>query len=78
MNRMNQIKLKSLEKTKNFYLYELKKKDLTEKERTSYLLALKSIKKIIKEKERSGEKRKHKRSIAYDHKTVFQNSKSEH
>ena len=44
MNRMNNIKLKSLEKTKNFYLYELKKKDLTEKRRNEFLKAKKLLK----------------------------------
>ncbi len=75
MAGINNIKLKTLKQTRAFYNWELKKKSLTEKERASYLLALKSIEKIIKEKEESGEKRKHKRSIAYDHKTVFDNNK---
>jgi len=70
------IKLKALEETRSFYKVELKKKSLTEKERASYLLALKSIEKIIEEKEKSGEKGKHKIFIAYDHKTVFHNNKS--
>jgi len=39
-----------LKKTKKFYLWELKKEGLTESERSKYLLALKSIEKIIKEK----------------------------
>ncbi|MBA7525519.1 hypothetical protein ES705_17670 [subsurface metagenome] len=55
MTGINTIKLKSLEQTRNFYKWELKKKDLTEKQRNKYLLALKSIEKIIKEKELSGE-----------------------
>jgi len=76
MKNINNIKLKSLEQTKAFYLWELKKEGLTEKERASYLLALKSIERIIEEREKSGEKRKHKKFIAYDHKTVFQNNKS--
>jgi len=59
MARIGNIKLRSLEKTKNFYLWELKKEGLTESERSKYLLALKSIKKIIQEKEKSGEKEKH-------------------
>jgi len=53
MDRMNQIKLKTLEKTKNFYLYELKKKDLTEKRRDEFLKAKKIIEGIIREKEES-------------------------
>ena len=66
MARINSIKLRSLEKTKNFYLWELKRSEsLTESERSKYLVALKSINKIIKEKEESGEKEKHK--------AVFQN-----
>jgi len=52
---INTIKLKSLEQTKNSYKWELKKKDLTEKQRNKYLLALKSIEKIIEEKKLSGE-----------------------
>ena len=53
MNGMNQIKLKSLEKTKDFYLYELKKKDLTEKRRNEFLKAKKIIEGIIRKKEES-------------------------
>ena len=57
MASINNVKLKTLEKTKNFYLWELKRKEsLTESERLKYLLALESIRKIIKEKEKSGEK----------------------
>ncbi len=56
---INTVKLKSLKKTKNYYLWELKKKDsLTESERSKYLLALKSINRIICQKELSGEKEK--------------------
>jgi len=76
MAGINNIKLKSLKQTRAFYNWELKKKSLTEKERASYLLALKSIEKIIKEKEDSRERGKDKRFIAYDHKTVFHNNKS--
>ncbi len=76
MKNINNIKLKSLEQTKAFYLWELKKEDLIESERSKYLLALKSIEKIIKEKEDSRERGKHKRFIAYDHrKAVFQDSR---
>ncbi|GAI98918.1 unnamed protein product [marine sediment metagenome] len=47
------IKLKTLKQTKNFYLWELKREEsLTESERSKYLLALKSINKIIQEKEK--------------------------
>ncbi|MBA7541666.1 hypothetical protein ES705_33982 [subsurface metagenome] len=52
-NNINTIKLKSLEKTRDFYLWELKRKDsLTERERNKYLSALKAIKRIIKKKEK--------------------------
>ena len=52
MARINNIKLKSLEKTKNYYLWELKREEsLTLSERSKYLVALKSINKIIKEKQ---------------------------
>ena len=54
-NSINTIKLKSLEKTRDFYLWELKRKDsLTERERNKYLSALKVIRGIIKKKEKAG------------------------
>ncbi len=72
MKKINNIKLKSLEQTKAFYLWELKKEDLTERERSKFLLALESIEKIIKEKEDSRGRGKHKKSIPYDRrKAVF-------
>lgn len=61
---INTIKLRSLEKTKKFYAWVLRYEDLTTSQRDSYLLAKKSIEKIIKEKELSGEKLKHKESIS--------------
>ena len=65
MKKINNIKLKTLKQTKNFYIWELKRKEsLTENERFKYVTALKSIEKIIKEKEGSGEKEKHKNRIA--------------
>ena len=70
------IKLKVLEETRSFYKVELKKEGLTETEKNKYLKALKIVEKIIKEREKAGEKRKHKKFIAYDHKTVFHNNKS--
>ena len=58
MARINNVKLKTLKQTRNFYLWKLKRKEsLTESERFKYLVALKSIEKIIKDK--SGEKEKH-------------------
>jgi len=69
------LNLKALEETRNFYNWKLKDKGLTEKQRDSFLLALKNIERIIEEKEKAGEKRKHKKFIAYDHKTVFHNNK---
>ena len=64
MARANLIKLKTLKQTKNFYIWELKRKEsLTGNERSKYLLALKSVNKIIKEKENSGEKEKHKKAV---------------
>jgi len=59
MARANLIKIETLKQTKKFYLWELKKESLTEKERASYLLALKSIEKIIQEKEKSKRKGKY-------------------
>ncbi|MBA7547825.1 hypothetical protein ES705_40263 [subsurface metagenome] len=44
------IKIKTLKQTQAFYIWELKKESLTEKERVSYLLALKSIEKIIQKR----------------------------
>jgi len=62
MAGINTIKLKALKQTKNFYLWELKREEsLTESEKSKYLVALKSINKIIQEKENSGEKEKNKR-----------------
>lgn len=59
MARINNIKLRSLEKTKNFYIWELKRSEsLTESEKSKYLVALKSINRIIKEREESEEKEK--------------------
>ena len=53
MGKINNIKLKTLKQTKNFYIWELKRKEsLTENERSKYITALKSINKIIREKER--------------------------
>ncbi len=71
MKKINTIKLKSLEQTKAFYLWELRKEDLTESERSKYLLALKSIEKIIKEKEDSRERRKHKKFIPDDYRRAL-------
>ncbi|MBA7532189.1 hypothetical protein ES705_24415 [subsurface metagenome] len=53
MKNINNIKLKSLEETKAFYLYELKKKNLTEKQRNQFQKAKKIIEKIIQRKEES-------------------------
>ena len=58
MKKFNTIKLKSLKQTKKFYLRELKREGLTESERSKYLLALKSIEKIIKGKRKILRKRK--------------------
>ncbi|MBA7528747.1 hypothetical protein ES705_20937 [subsurface metagenome] len=56
MKRINNIKLKSLKQTRAFYIWELKREEsLTESEKSKYLIALKSIEKIIKEKEGSRE-----------------------
>lgn len=46
----SRLKIETLEQTRAFYNWELKKESLTEKERASYLLAKKSIEKIIQEK----------------------------
>ncbi|MBA7513954.1 hypothetical protein ES705_05972 [subsurface metagenome] len=56
MAGINTIKLKTLKQTKKFYLWELKRSEsLTLSERSRYQSALKSINKIIREKENSGE-----------------------
>jgi len=53
MSRVNIIKLKALEKTKSYYVWELKRKEsLTENERSKYMVALKSINRVIREKEK--------------------------
>ncbi|MBA7528433.1 hypothetical protein ES705_20617 [subsurface metagenome] len=58
-DNINNLKLKSLEKTRDFYLWELKRKDsLTERERNKYLSALKVIRGIIKKKEKVEKKEK--------------------
>ena len=58
-NSINTIKLKSLEKTRDFYLWELKREEsLTERERNKYLSALKVIRGIIKKKEKVEKKEK--------------------
>lgn len=61
------IKLKALEETRSFYNVELKKEDLTERERDKYLKALKVIERLIERKGKAGEKGKHKKFIAYDY-----------
>jgi len=56
MSRINNIKLKSLEKTKNYLVWELKRGDsLTENEKSKYQVALALIRNIIKEKRKAGE-----------------------
>jgi len=58
MTGINLIKLKSLKQTKNFYLWELKREDLTSKQKDSYLLAKETISKIINEREKAEEEKK--------------------
>jgi len=70
------LNLRSLEETRSFYKVELKKEDLTERERDKYLGALKIIEGLIKRKEKAEGKGKHKKFIVYDHKAVFHNNKS--
>ena len=61
MSIIKNVKLKTLKQTKNFYLWELKRKEsLTEKERSKYQVALESINRVIREK-RSSEKKKSKK-----------------
>ena len=72
------LRLKDLEETRSFYKVELRKESLTEKERDRYLKALKIIEGLIERKELSGERRKHKKFIVYDHKAVFLNSKRDY
>lgn len=52
------LKLKALKETRSFYKWKLKEKSLTEKERESYLVALKSIEEIIGKKEKPEEDKK--------------------
>lgn len=52
MSQGNTLKLKDLRKTKNFYIWELKREEsLTENVKFKYLRALEIIERIIKEKE---------------------------
>lgn len=44
------LSLRNLEETRSFYKVELKKEDLTERERDKYLRALKLVEGLIKEK----------------------------
>ena len=61
MSIIKNVKLKTLKQTKNYYLWELKRKEsLTEKERSKYQVALESINRVIREK-RSLEKKKSKK-----------------
>jgi len=60
-------KLKNLEETRSFYNWKLKDKGLTEKQRDSFLLALKNIERIIRGKRKVRRKKEHKKFIAYDH-----------
>lgn len=47
------LSLRNLEETRSFYKVELKKEDLTERERDKYLRALKLIEVLIKKKKES-------------------------
>ena len=51
------VKLEALEETRAFYKLEMKKADLTEREKDKYSRALKIIEGVIKKKEKAGEKR---------------------
>ena len=62
------LKLKDLKATRDFYEWKLKDKNLLEKQRDSLSLVLKSIEEIIKEKEKTGKKIKHKK---YNQTAVF-------
>jgi hypothetical protein len=54
------LNLRSLEETKSFYMVELKKEDLTGRERNKYSRALKLIEGFIEGKKKPGkEKNKH-------------------
>ena len=59
MARVNNIKLKSLEKTRNYLIWELKRSEsLTKNEKSKYQVALESINQIIRQKELSKGKEK--------------------
>ncbi|MBA7545485.1 hypothetical protein ES705_37854 [subsurface metagenome] len=51
------LNLRNLEETRAFYELELKKEDLTEKERDKYSKALKIIEGLIKKKEKDEERK---------------------
>ncbi|MBA7661202.1 hypothetical protein ES703_69216 [subsurface metagenome] len=60
------IKLKALKETRAFYKVELKKEDLTEREREKYSRALKIIEGLIKRKKKPG-REKNKHLVVYEH-----------
>jgi hypothetical protein len=60
------LNLRSLEETRSFYKLELKKEDLTERERAKYLKALKIIEGLIKRKKKPG-REKNKHLVVYEH-----------
>ncbi|GAJ14045.1 unnamed protein product [marine sediment metagenome] len=64
--KMDILKLKALEETRSFYKVELKKEDLTERERDKYLKALEIIEGFIKRKKEPG-REKNKHLVIYDH-----------
>ncbi|MBA7558501.1 hypothetical protein ES695_00870 [Candidatus Atribacteria bacterium 1244-E10-H5-B2] len=73
------LKVEALKETRSFYKVELKKEDLTERERNKYSRALKLIEGFIKGKEDSRDSRergKHKKSIPDDHRrAIFLNKR---
>ncbi len=60
------LSLRNLEETKTFYKVELKKEDLTERERDKYSRALKIIEGLIKRKKKPG-REKNKHLVVYEH-----------
>ena len=70
------LKVEALRETRSFYKVELRREDLSERERDKYSRALKLIEGFIKGVEDSRERRKHKKSIPDDHKkAVFLNKR---
>ena len=55
---MNQVKVKTLKQTRNFYNFELEKEGLIEKQRDEFLKAKKSLKESLRKKKNPEKKKR--------------------